>query len=423
MHTTVRSQIQTPTDSAGASRRNERPARSSRRAGWSAKAVVLALGVLVGLHSTAPAEASGYDPGLPSAYRDVDRVGGYRPFSGDFDGDGNTDIFWYGPGGVVDEVEFSGPSPSRGVYTINGNYLPFVGDFNGDKRDDVYWYMPGTAPDFVWSSRGRAGFTQTRRDVTGAFTPVVGRFTSDPTDDILWYAPGAAADQLWDFELDGTVTKVNRSISGHYRPVVANVSDTVDGVPYKGIDDIVWVASDPNGVSSRWLTRSDGSVSTTPIYGIGGRTGTYLPLATAYKQSCSGGGSGTLYVPQYCFPYADPTQPAQPAMLFIGKGLQPVVLKFTGNSIASTNIGQSAYGTGGGVGIAVLESTGKVAQGVVVYNPNGPDGRYECEAVTNCVANAYSGEAYKASTVPLRFGRGGAQVVMFHPTSPDTILG
>jgi hypothetical protein len=56
--------------------------------------------VFVGLPDVAPV---GYDVASPSG-RDIGP--GVKPLSGDFDGDGAPDVFWYGPGATGDEVWF-----------------------------------------------------------------------------------------------------------------------------------------------------------------------------------------------------------------------------------------------------------------------------------------------------------------------------
>ena len=74
--------------------------------------------------------------------------GVYRPFTGDFNGDGKTDIFWYAPGQTT-RIWYAtangfvqGPS-----YTIHSRYQPLVGDFDGNGYDDIFWYA--TAPSDV----------------------------------------------------------------------------------------------------------------------------------------------------------------------------------------------------------------------------------------------------------------------------------
>ncbi len=40
---------------------------------------------------------------------------------------------------------------------VNGTYRPFVGDFDGNGIADIFWYGPGSAPDSMWLHRPGAG--------------------------------------------------------------------------------------------------------------------------------------------------------------------------------------------------------------------------------------------------------------------------
>jgi hypothetical protein len=367
--------------------------------------------------------------GYEFAARDLDYGPGYRPFSGDFDADGNTDIFWYGPGTVVDRIEFSGPSRAFATIPVNGNYLPFVGDFDGDRRDDVFWYMPRAAPDFVWYSRGRNGFESYRKDVNGSFQPVVGRFTFDATDDIIWYAPGAAPDFFWDFEVDRTSNSRPMPINGSYRPLVANLSDRVDGWSHPGVDDILWVAADPGGSSVRWLTRSDGTFSASTVRGIGGRRASFVPMATAYTESCPGKPTTPTnnpygpYIPKYCWPFADATKPARPTVILTASGTTPIVFAVAQDGgFRSIDIGQGSYPRSGAVAIPVLEPAGKVARSLVFFSTSETTSSWDCDAVDRCTYNGGPGAPEAAGTVPLRYGKGGAEVVYYRPSAVDRSL-
>lgn len=399
--------------------------RTSLRAGL---ATVLALVGLAASLAVGPAPSGAAvsdDNGLATSPRDLDYGGGYRPFSGDFDGDGNTDIFWYGPGAVTDRIEFSGPSRAFVTIPVTGNYLPFVGDFDGDRRDDVFWYMPGPTPDFVWYSSGRSGFRSLRKDVGGTFQPVVGRFTFDATDDIIWYAPGAAPDFFWDFEADRTAVSKLMPINGSYRPLVANLSDHVQGQSHPGIDDVLWVSTDPRGGSAQWLMRSDGSFSSTTINGIGGRQASFVPMATNVIKKCRPGtGTGAPYGPAVdCYPnyYADPTRPARPTVILTATGATPMVLAASGEALRPIDIGQGRYGRSGAVAIPVMEPTGKVTRSLVFFSASEKTSSWDCDAVDSCNGNNwFDGAPEAAGTLPLRYGRGGAEVVLYRPSGMDS---
>ena len=43
---------------------------------------------------------------------------------------------------------------------VTGTYKPFVGDFDGNGRDDVFWYAPGAAADSIWYGRSNRAFVK-----------------------------------------------------------------------------------------------------------------------------------------------------------------------------------------------------------------------------------------------------------------------
>ena len=93
-----------------------------------------------------------------------------------------------------------------------GSFLPVAGDFDGDGDDDIYWYQPGGDPivaerccnyeplarrDQLWRSTGTGTFTPSNLSRIATSIPVVGDFDADGADDILWYGPGDAPDEVW----------------------------------------------------------------------------------------------------------------------------------------------------------------------------------------------------------------------------------
>ena len=67
-----------------------------------------------------------------------------QPLTGDFDGDGRVDIFWYGPGSAPDHHWYGQSNLQFGgrPIAINRTYQPIIGDFDGDRRSDIFWYAP-----------------------------------------------------------------------------------------------------------------------------------------------------------------------------------------------------------------------------------------------------------------------------------------
>lgn len=140
-------------------------------------------------------------------------LGDSTPLRGDFDGDGELEIFWvaYRTGqnvlwrdtftlwnsgiggdkcGDTDLVKTIAPHGQQEILAKAA-----VGDFDGDGTDDIFWYgAPGG--DEVWLRVGtddgpvivspRTGSTTQR---AGDRSPLVGDYNGDKCDDILWFSP------------------------------------------------------------------------------------------------------------------------------------------------------------------------------------------------------------------------------------------
>lgn len=163
--------------------------------------------------------------------------GVFVPVAGDFNGDGNDDIFWYAAGAPTEEIWWGSSSRTWLVTSasIVGTYIPVAGDFDGDSRDDLFLYAPGTATDLIWWGNASGAFTSQTVTVDGSFTPLVGDFDGDSRDDIFWYAPGTTIDEIWYGKANRTFDKETSpfNVQATYRPFVMNA----DGV---GPDDIYW---------------------------------------------------------------------------------------------------------------------------------------------------------------------------------------
>jgi hypothetical protein len=149
----------------------------------------------------------------------------YRPFAGDFDGDGYDELFWYAPGAAADSIwHWPADDPAHPVsrpISVRGTYTPVVGDFNGDEVDDILWYAPGPAADSLWYFRRDGSRASVTLDIRTTYRPVVASIGKDSTDDIIWYAPGTAPDTGWDFTY-GTrsFTSMHVTVNGSsYRPI------------------------------------------------------------------------------------------------------------------------------------------------------------------------------------------------------------
>ena len=224
--------------------------------------------------------------------------GDYQPIVGDRDGDGNDDIFWYGPGslpdnhiwgsadrifeqttnevvgtyktgagdfdcdGFDDVLWFNGGGTSRifwgnadrtndsAVFIPSWNIAaltPLVGDFDGNGCADIFWYKPNTGTAIQYGM-GNRYFSPTGSLVTGSgYAPVVGNFDGDCCDDVFWYSPQGS--EVWWY---------GKNMTGHW-DVVANplqVSGVYDWLAvgdYDGDGDSDILFNNSTETDSLWL--------------------------------------------------------------------------------------------------------------------------------------------------------------------------
>lgn len=175
----------------------------------------LAAACLVTAAGVAPASGSGaghrHAASTVQAVRTTQVRGVYRPFTGDFDGDHFTDVFWYDPSAGGDPVWLNlGSQRTALTQHVSGTFTPVVGDFTGDGKDDIFWYAPGPATDHLWVSVGHGRFSPRSVSMDSTAQAIVGRFAgTDQRDDIFWFSGKAGGqDTVWRGEPGGTFTKV-----------------------------------------------------------------------------------------------------------------------------------------------------------------------------------------------------------------------
>ena len=158
----------------------------------------------------------------------------------DFDGDGYSDVFFYGVGAAADKIQWGSPSGTSAPVTtskvsIAGDYTPLAGDFDGNGTTDVFWYARGTASDYLWSfTPGTRTYVSTRQTADGTYRPFVGDFDGNGADDRFFYGPGPLPDRIQWGSTDGSAPLTTSvAVSGVYQPV----SGDFDG---DGATDIEW---------------------------------------------------------------------------------------------------------------------------------------------------------------------------------------
>lgn len=136
---------------------------------------------------------------------------GYQRITGDFNGDGRTDLFWssaVNPGG---RALHGGLANGSGGWTYlnpwvaiplesSGSFAAHVGDIDGDGFSDVVWNQLGATTNKVQTGRGKS---DGRPEISPAeqvhpattnwsqAVTLVGDVTGDGRDDLVWVIPGA----------------------------------------------------------------------------------------------------------------------------------------------------------------------------------------------------------------------------------------
>jgi V8-like Glu-specific endopeptidase len=198
------------------------------------------------------------------------RGGDYQPISGDFNGDGNFDIYWYAPGAAADEIwSFAGKKAYQVVSASSvGTYKTTSGDFDGDGRYDILWYAPGAPQDWVSYGRADGGFDDVAVTAPEASIVFAGDFNGNGSADIYFYTPGATADYIWSFT-GRTKTSISKNVNGTYVPLAGDFNGD-------GRSDIYWYGVGANGDATWWGTSSAGAFNGAPHTS---QPGTFQPFA------------------------------------------------------------------------------------------------------------------------------------------------
>ena len=224
--------------------------------------------------------------------------GGFIPVPVDVNGDGLTDIYWYGNGRQNYLWFATGDSRVFREATLaetpaaGGGYTPIPIDLTGDGRTDIVWYGQGKG-EYVWiAADGVAGgyIGRPLGEVFGAvapkpagYVPAAGDFDGDGKADLFWHGPGGLPDEIWytstapRSSLRGAAQTVSRGAlrSSGFFQVEGNYRLSIGDFDNDGRDDILWDAQGRPYGSALWLSRDTGFVdgalgyfgSATPVAG------------------------------------------------------------------------------------------------------------------------------------------------------------
>lgn len=132
--------------------------------------------------------------------------GTYTAVVGDFDGNASDDVLFGNPGAAAEPLWLSTGAVGLNCATCftktsrpftGTGTAPHVGDFDGNGFSDVLWYGAGTGTDELWLSGPGAAFTSSPLSVVGMYSPVIREDYSH--DQVVWYSPGGT-DLTWTYE-------------------------------------------------------------------------------------------------------------------------------------------------------------------------------------------------------------------------------
>lgn len=191
-------------------------------------------------------EESGTLPAMPAGWT----VAG----TGDFDGNGRSDILWHHAGtgeNLVWLLDGMSLVPvEEPVLTVSSGWIVgAVDDFDGDGKADILWRHPVTGENVLWLMDGSA-----RRPESGALPTQVnafwtvagsGDFDGDGDADLIWRRVDIGKYKIW--LLDGLAAQEH--LLGVQGPTWPAAVDDFDG---DGLDDILWHHA-VDGTNTLWL--------------------------------------------------------------------------------------------------------------------------------------------------------------------------
>ncbi|MFS8063994.1 MAG: FG-GAP repeat domain-containing protein [Luteimonas sp.] len=155
--------------------------------------------------------------------------------SGDYDGDGRSDVLWrnFSTGANVIWRSGKASTPQAVAKVINQSWqIAGKGDFDGDGKADVFWRNFSDGANVIWRS-GNAATLQAVAGVTNQNWQVagVGDFNGDGRSDVFWRNAITGANTIW------------KSANASTRQVMATVFLDIAGVgdfDGDGRSDVFW---------------------------------------------------------------------------------------------------------------------------------------------------------------------------------------
>jgi len=188
-------------------------------------------------------------------------------YSGDFDGDGKSDVFWRNTSTGANTIWKSGNrATSQTVASVTSQAWRVVGigDFDGDGKSDLLWRNLTTGGNTIWKSGNR----DTQQPVTGVTSPAwkivgVGDFDGDGKSDIFWRNTSTGGNTIW--KSGNAATQQSVAGVGSQAWQVVGIGD----FDHDGKSDLLW-RNFGNGTNTIW--KSGNRNTPQAVAGIAGLT-------------------------------------------------------------------------------------------------------------------------------------------------------
>jgi hypothetical protein len=187
--------------------------------------------------------------------------------TGDFDGDGKSDILWTSTSGnavvwSMDGSQLLSDQPvkdDQGVLGQMGSewHVVTTGDFDGEGKSDILWENTSGNTD-VWSMNGSQLLSdQPVKDDQGVLGQMgsewhvvgAGNFNGDKTADLVWVDTNNNNVQIWDMNGSQISQVVNLGVGAH-QAVGFQLEAVGDFTGSGAKDDLLWLRSD--GAAQVW---------------------------------------------------------------------------------------------------------------------------------------------------------------------------
>lgn len=215
---------------------------------------------------TDPSGGNASVPGAMSSWRATG--------TGDFNGDGRSDILWQGPGGQA-QVWYMNDGTRLGAVNLNavqgaGWNVAGIGDFNGDGKGDILWSNAnGQAQIWTMNGAARTGASPVLGNLGPAWrVAAVADFNGDSKSDILWQNDSGL---LSIYTMNGFTKMASGAVqtpSGAY-PKLGPLWRAVEARDYTGDGKADILFQDGNGQTQIWAMNGFSRIAAGTVGGQG----------------------------------------------------------------------------------------------------------------------------------------------------------